>query len=73
MLSRNIYECKEYEPPSLEKDGVVLKFISGDKERYSPHNFCTRSESSLITWLARGSFQVKSEIDTSFTPENKCW
>ena len=36
-------------------------------------NVCIRSESSLITWLARGSFQVNSEIDTAFTPENKCW
>ena len=36
-------------------------------------NACTRSESSLITWLARGSFQVNSEIDTALTPENKCW
>jgi hypothetical protein len=37
------YIRKEYEPPSLEKDGSVLKFISGDKERYSPQNdqdFC---------------------------------
>ena len=37
------YIRKEYEPPSLEKDGAVLKFISGDKERYSPQNdqdFC---------------------------------
>ena len=35
-------------------------------------NFCIRSESLLITWLAKGSFQVKSEIDTSFTLKNKC-
>jgi hypothetical protein len=32
------YIRKEYEPPSLEKDGAVLKFISEDKERYSPQN-----------------------------------
>ncbi|RIA78960.1 hypothetical protein C1645_882912 [Glomus cerebriforme] len=37
------YIRKEYEPSSLEKDGAVLKFIGGDKERYSPQNdpdFC---------------------------------
>ncbi|PKY50589.1 hypothetical protein RhiirA4_467150 [Rhizophagus irregularis] len=37
------YICKEYNPPSLEKDIAVLKFISGDKERYSSQNdqdFC---------------------------------
>ncbi|CAG8832011.1 25546_t:CDS:2, partial [Gigaspora margarita] len=32
------YIRKEYEPPSLEKDGAVLNFISGDKKRDSPMN-----------------------------------
>jgi hypothetical protein len=32
------YIRKEYEPPSLEKDGAVLKFTSEDKERYSLWN-----------------------------------
>ncbi len=28
------YICKEYNSPSFEKDGVVLKFINRNKEKY---------------------------------------
>ena len=57
------YIRKEYEPPSLEKDGAVLKFISGDKERYSPQNdqdFCKM----LRQFVLNNNFKLIVVIET---------
>src|ERR1043165_1870945 len=57
------YIRKEYEPPSLEKDGAVLNFISGDKERYSPRNdqdFCKM----LRQFVSKNNFRLIVVIET---------
>ncbi|RIA88938.1 hypothetical protein C1645_825560 [Glomus cerebriforme] len=57
------YIRKEYNPPSLEKDGAVLKFISGDKERYSPQNdqdFCKM----LRQFVLNNNFKLIIVIET---------
>ncbi|PKY29495.1 hypothetical protein RhiirB3_446143 [Rhizophagus irregularis] len=50
-------------PPSLEKDGTVLKFINGDKERYSPQNdqdFCKM----LRLFVSKNNFKLIVVIET---------
>ncbi|CAB4444233.1 unnamed protein product [Rhizophagus irregularis] len=58
---------KEYEPPSLEKDEMVLKFISEDKERYSPQNDQDLRE-ILQLFVAKSSFKFTVLIETPLKP-----
>ncbi|CAB4434028.1 unnamed protein product [Rhizophagus irregularis] len=57
------YIRKEYGPPSLEKDGAVLKFTSEDKERYSPWNDQDLRE-MLQLFVAKNSFKFTVIIET---------
>ncbi|PKK63104.1 hypothetical protein RhiirC2_855241 [Rhizophagus irregularis] len=61
------YIRKEYEPPSLEKDGAVLKFISEDKERYSPQNDQDLRE-ILQLFVTKSSFKFTVLIETPSKP-----
>ncbi|GBB90249.1 hypothetical protein RclHR1_17130001 [Rhizophagus clarus] len=57
------YICKEYELPSLEKDGAVLNFISEDKKRHSPLNdqdFCR----ILQQFVSKNNFKLIVVIET---------
>jgi hypothetical protein len=57
------YIRKEYEPPSLEKDGAVLNFISEDKKRHSPLNdqdFCRM----LRQYVSKNNFKLIVVIET---------
>ncbi|EXX61276.1 hypothetical protein RirG_172670 [Rhizophagus irregularis DAOM 197198w] len=57
------YIRKNMKPPSLEKDGTVLKFINGDKERYSPQNdqdFCKM----LRLFVSKNNFKLIVVIET---------
>ncbi|RIA79206.1 hypothetical protein C1645_110256 [Glomus cerebriforme] len=57
------YIRKEYEPPSLEKDGAVLNFICEDKKRHSPLNdqdFCRM----LRQYVSKNNFKLIVVIET---------